>query len=109
MNGNLRAVPPLGFLEMIALEKNARKILTDSGGVQKEAFYLGVPCITLRERTEWPETVSCGANRIVGSDPESLRSAVREEYVADWSGATPYGDGKSAEKIVSHLITSAVA
>jgi len=109
MNGNLRPVPPLGFLEMIALEKNARKILTDSGGVQKEAFYLGVPCITLRERTEWPETVSCGANRIVGNDPESLRHAVNEPYAADWSASTPYGDGKSAEKIVSHLVTTGVA
>jgi len=109
MNGNLRPVPPLGFLEMIALEKNARKILTDSGGVQKEAFYLGVPCITLRERTEWPETVSHGANRVVGSDPESLRRAVKEPCSADWSRATPYGDGKSAAKIVSHLVTSAVA
>lgn len=109
INGNLRPVPPLGFLEMLALEKNARKILTDSGGVQKEAFYLGVPCITLRERTEWPETVSCGANRVVGCDAESLRQAVKETFASDWSSSTPYGDGNSAERIVSHLVTPAVA
>jgi len=108
LNGSLRPVPPLGFLEMIALEKNARKILTDSGGVQKEAFYLGVPCVTLRERTEWPETVACGANRIVGSDPEALRRAVKDEAFTNWQ-ATPYGDGKSAQTIVNHLAQAANA
>jgi UDP-N-acetylglucosamine 2-epimerase len=104
LNGNIRAVPPLGFLEMIAIEKHAKKILTDSGGVQKEAFYLGVPCVTLRERTEWPETVACGANLIAGSDPDSILRAVASNGHADWSGSTPYGNGKSAETIVNQLL-----
>ncbi len=104
LDGNIRPISPQGFLEMIGLEKNAKKILTDSGGVQKEAFYLGVPCVTLRERTEWPETVACGANCIVGSDPESLRSAVSATNPDTWKTATPYGDGNSAEKIVCHLV-----
>jgi UDP-N-acetylglucosamine 2-epimerase len=62
---------------MIKLEKNARAILTDSGGVQKEAFWLKVPCITLRDETEWVETVELGWNRLVGTDVEKILSAVR--------------------------------
>jgi UDP-GlcNAc3NAcA epimerase len=109
MNGNLRPVPPLGFLEMIALEKHARKILTDSGGVQKEAFYLGVPCITLRDHTEWPETIHCGANQIVGSDPEAIMRAVYHASANGWTAATPYGDGTAAEKIVGQLLNKHIA
>jgi UDP-GlcNAc3NAcA epimerase len=104
LNGKIRAVPPLGFLEMLAMEKNARKILTDSGGVQKEAFYLGVPCVTLRDQTEWPETVTCGANLVAGTDTEAIREAVRKEAAADWSSLALYGDGKSAVKIVDLLL-----
>jgi UDP-GlcNAc3NAcA epimerase len=104
LNGKLIPVPPLGYLEMVAMERHARKILTDSGGVQKEAFYLGVPCITLRDRTEWPETVSLGANRIAGTTRELIRAAVLENHRSDWSVATPYGDGKAAERIVSELL-----
>lgn len=109
LNGKIRPISPLGFLEMIAVEKNAKKILTDSGGVQKEAFYLGVPCVTLRDQTEWPETVQCGANRVAGADPDSIRKAVEEDHVTDWSAATPYGNGKSGEKIVNELVRSAIA
>jgi UDP-GlcNAc3NAcA epimerase len=106
LNHKIRAVPPVGFLEMIALEKNARKILTDSGGVQKEAFYLGVPCITLRDQTEWPETVACGANQVAGTDPDAIREAVRGENHADWSKLSVYGDGTTAARIVDQLLTN---
>lgn len=106
MNGKLLAVAPLGYLEMIGLEKHARKILTDSGGVQKEAFYLGVPCITLRDRTEWPETVELGANRIAGTTSDSIREAVQSDHISAWTKCTPYGDGKAAEKIVGELLSS---
>lgn len=106
LNGRIRQVPPLGFLEMISIENNALKILTDSGGVQKEAFYLRVPCITLRERTEWPETVECGANRVAGTEPQAILRAVREDHPANWSSAAPYGEGNSAEMIVSELLAS---
>jgi UDP-N-acetylglucosamine 2-epimerase len=109
LNGRIRQVPPLGFLEMIAMEKNAKKILTDSGGVQKEAFYLGVPCITIREKTEWPETVECGANRIAGTEPESILRAIGENPLTDWRQSAPFGDGRSAEKMVSELLTSVYA
>jgi UDP-N-acetylglucosamine 2-epimerase len=104
LNGNLRSTGPLGYLEMLVAEKYARKILTDSGGVQKEAFYLGVPCITLRERTEWPETVELGANRIAGTSPDAIRDAVSANHQPDWSSATPYGDGKAAERILGELL-----
>lgn len=107
MNGRLLPVAPFGYLEMIALEKQARKILTDSGGVQKEAFYLGVPCVTLRDLTEWPETVELGANRIAGADGAAIREAVQSNQVTQWPAAAPYGDGRAAEKIVSELLSSA--
>jgi len=106
LNNKVRAVPPVGFLEMIALEKNARKILTDSGGVQKEAFYLKVPCVTLREQTEWPETVACGANRVAGTAPDSIREAVCGDHHADWSRSSVYGDGSTAVRIVNQLLAN---
>ncbi|MGB9858148.1 MAG: UDP-N-acetyl glucosamine 2-epimerase, partial [Dictyoglomaceae bacterium] len=73
--GNILVIEPLGYLDMIKLEKNARAIFTDSGGVQKEAFWLKVPCITLRDETEWIETVRFGWNRLVGTDTEKILEA----------------------------------
>jgi UDP-N-acetylglucosamine 2-epimerase len=104
LNGNLRPVQPLGYLEMLTFQKHARKILTDSGGIQREAFYLGVPCITLRERTEWVETIEGGANRLVSPSAEAIRAAVCDNHEVDWRNFTPYGDGTAAQKIVSELL-----
>jgi UDP-GlcNAc3NAcA epimerase len=109
LNGKIRQVPPLGFLEMISTEKNAVKVLTDSGGVQKEAFYLGVPCVTLRDTTEWPETIACGANRIAGTDPDSIIRAVIESHPSDWSQSMPYGNGRSAQIIIGELLSRPAA
>lgn len=97
---HVRVLEPVGYLDMLVLENGARAILTDSGGVTREAYFLGVPCITLREETEHVETVRHGWNVLVGTDPERIRAAVRDFRP---SGARPpvFGDGRAAEKIVS--------
>jgi UDP-N-acetylglucosamine 2-epimerase len=105
LGSNVRASEPLGYFQMIAAESHAIKILTDSGGVQKEAFYLGIPCVTLRDRTEWPETVELGANLVTGTDPQKIAEAVQRKQNGHLAGAhLPYGDGKASEKIVSELL-----
>ena len=93
---------PLGYLDMLALESEAQVIVTDSGGVQKEAYFAGTPCITVRDTTEWPETVQAGWNRLVGVNPILLSEAVRSFRP---TGERPpcFGDGHAAEKIVSAL------
>ncbi len=103
LNGNIRLLDPVGYLDMLTLEQNADCILTDSGGIQKEAYLLGTRCITLREETEWVETVDAGWNKLVGVIPEKIRSAVENWHP---SGERPafYGDGRAAEHIRTILL-----
>ena len=106
--GSVRIVEPLSYLDMVALERAARLILTDSGGVQKEAFFYKVPCLTLRDETEWVETVSMGWNRLVAADAEIIVEAAMRACppVAGMDQPVePYGDGHAAEAIV-HLLRS---
>ena len=105
----LTIVEPLPFLDMVALEQAARLILTDSGGVQKEAFFYGVPCITMRDETEWVETVFLGWNRLVGANTALIGKAVDEALgdVVERKAGSPYGDGHAAEKIVTGLLVHA--
>lgn len=73
---NVLVIPPVGYLDMLALESSSLAVVTDSGGVQKEAYWFGVPCVTLRSRTEWVETVETGWNVLIGQRPEALGATV---------------------------------
>jgi len=103
--GGLHMVPPLGYLEFLSLQKQAAFVLTDSGGVQEETTALGVPCLTLRENTERPFTVTDGTNKIVGLDPERIRREVERLLSGEArQGSVPrLWDGRAAERIVRIL------
>jgi len=103
----LKVVEPLGYLDMVVLERHAALIATDSGGVQKEAFFYKVPCVTLRDETEWQELVDLGWNRVVSPSEgaEAIESTLRASIGSRGQDALPYGDGHAAEKIVD-LMTS---
>jgi UDP-GlcNAc3NAcA epimerase len=101
--GKVIVTEPLPFLDMVALEQAAKVILTDSGGVQKEAFFYGVPCITMRDETEWVETVSLGWNVLSGASSEAILAAATHPARPNKTDARPYGDGHASERIVSML------
>jgi len=89
---------PVSYLDMLVLEKNARLILTDSGGVQKEAYFFAVPCVTLREETEWVETVEGGWNVLVGADADKIIEAA-QRFAPSQGRPDVFGDGYAARKI----------
>lgn len=95
---HVQLIEPVGFLDMLALERAAYRILTDSGGVQKEAFLLGVPCITLREETEWPETLANGWNVLVGTNWVNILKAI-DRPMPEPPRLSPFGVGDAALKI----------
>ncbi|MHB0896452.1 MAG: non-hydrolyzing UDP-N-acetylglucosamine 2-epimerase [Spirochaetales bacterium] len=99
---HVRQIDPVGYLDMIALESTCELVLTDSGGVQKEAFFFGKPCVTLRDATEWVELVDSGWNTLVGADTGRILQAVRAAKVPSNRPAL-YGDGACAEKIAREL------
>lgn len=100
---NLRLVEPLSYLDMLIMEQNARLILTDSGGVQKEAYFFAVPCLTLRPETEWVETLTDGWNTVVGLDAKKIRHHVQDVPAPSTPPRPVFGDGNAAEKIVDIL------
>ena len=103
MAGGVRALEPLGYLDMISVLGAAACVLTDSGGMQKEAYYLGVPCVTMRDETEWVETVEAGWNAVVGADAERIVAAVRAQRGQRRPRPPLYGDGNTAPRIVDIL------
>ena len=103
---NVKVIRPVGYVDFISLMQNAKKIITDSGGVQKESYLLGIPCITLRENTEWVETVEAGGNILTNTNTDKIIKAVKE-----WMPVSPifnrrkiFGDGMTSEKIKYSLM-----
>jgi UDP-GlcNAc3NAcA epimerase len=102
---NVRVIEPLGYLDFAALASQARVIVTDSGGLQKEAYWYGVPCVTARPSTEWVDTVELGANVLVDADPDRLARAVADARPLD--GRPPlYGDGRASGRIAATLLST---
>jgi UDP-N-acetylglucosamine 2-epimerase len=105
LSARVRLLEPLGYLELASLASQAQVIVTDSGGLQKEAYWYGVPCVTLRPSTEWVDTVELGANVLVDDDPDLIASATGS---AEMPKRHPklYGDGKAAERITEGLLAT---
>jgi UDP-N-acetylglucosamine 2-epimerase len=107
---HVKIVDPLGYHEMLQLTKHAKMVFTDSGGLQKEAFWLHTPCVTLRDTTEWIETIELGANVLVGSDPKKIVKAAEEIMEAKEIRArlqklrNPFGDGHASEKVLDSIL-----
>ena len=102
-NSKINFIKPVGYIDALALQKNALAVLTDSGGVQKEAYFFKVPCITLREETEWIETVKSGWNAIVGIDKEKINRTLNNLSRKNTSHPNFYGDGRAGERITQIL------
>ena len=97
--GQVRLIEPVGYFDMLMLEDNARLVATDSGGVQREAYFFGVPCLTLRDETEWHETVTAGWNQLVGAAPRTIQAAWRH-FQPPQEHPGIFGDGTASLKIV---------
>jgi UDP-N-acetylglucosamine 2-epimerase len=104
LDGHVIVAPPLGYLDFAALASQSRVVLTDSGGLQKEAYWYRVPCVTMRPSTEWTATVDAGANVLVDDDPALLVDAVRKAWIPEELPQL-YGDGHAAERIAEVLAT----
>jgi len=107
MENGVRALPPLPYLDFLGLHAGAALMLTDSGGLQEEACCLGVPCVTLRDNTERPESVEVGANVLVGADPEAILAGARRMLGVVNAWTNPFGDGRAAHHILDALLGAA--
>lgn len=99
----LSLLPPVSYLEMLHLQSKAKAVVTDSGGIQKEAFYLQTPCVTVRPETEWPETVQLGWNLLAPADSETIVEFVLAAMESKGMAGNPYGEGQTSDKIIDLL------
>lgn len=106
-DNNYFFVEPLGYLEFNYLVKNAFAVITDSGGITEETTFMGIPCLTLRDNTERPETITIGTNELIGTDPKNVGPAMKKLFGGEWKegGIPELWDGKAAERILDHLLT----
>ena len=105
---NVILLEPVGYVDFIKLMLNAQKVITDSGGIQKESYLLGVPCITIRNNTEWVETLEDGWNILTGTDPDKIVTAIVEAWpsqIHDFPDQTIFGSGRTSEIIKDALMT----
>lgn len=105
-NSHLRLADPLGYLDFLALQSHATLVITDSGGIQEETTYLGIPCLTIRENTERPVTVDMGTNVLVGQDMDRLQAGVEQILAGDWKSGQkiPFWDGQAARRIAETIV-----
>jgi len=107
MPAEIRFIPPQGFFEFLQLEANAKLAITDSGGVQEESCILNVPCVTVRDTTERPETLEMGCNVVAGTDPKKILECAKNMINVKRGWNNPFGDGKSGEKIINLILEQA--
>jgi UDP-N-acetylglucosamine 2-epimerase len=105
LGDHVRLIEPLSYLELASLASQARVVVTDSGGLQKEAYWYGVPCVTVRPSTEWVDTVAVGANVLVDADPIALADAVANAVIPAGRPVL-YGDGHASERIAQVLVAT---
>ena len=103
---NLHIVEPLGYLEFNYLVRHAKAVVTDSGGITEETTVMGVPCMTLRDNTERPETCTIGTNELIGTAPENIKPALDKLFAGAWKKGSipPLWDGRAAERIMDVLL-----
>jgi UDP-N-acetylglucosamine 2-epimerase (non-hydrolysing) len=102
---NLHMIEPMGYLEFNYLVKNAKAVITDSGGITEETTVMGIPCLTLRDNTERPETITVGTNELIGTDPRAIQPALTKLFAGEWKkgGIPEMWDGNTSSRIVQHL------
>lgn len=103
---NLHIIEPLSYLEFNYLVENSKAVITDSGGITEEASYMGIPCMTLRDTTERPETINFGTNVLIGINPKNIAPFMKKLFDSDWKASSQihYWDGHSSERIVNHIL-----
>ena len=103
---NLHMIEPLGYLEFNYLVQKAKAVITDSGGITEETTVMGVPCLTVRDNTERPETITTGTNELIGTDPKAIKPALKKLFGGEWKkgGIPELWDGETAHRIVKHLL-----